>query len=89
MVSPVSAAKDTTLYPPSKMRSLVSHMAKEISPLVVTFPNTEYRFVLFISKIPGGSWGPEDPCAISKLQNSPDSTKNLQIAQFDKLFSYL
>ena len=83
MISPVSAAKDTTLYPPSTMTSLISQMAKEIPPLVVTFPNSEYRFVLFISIRPGG------PCAISKLQNSADSTKNLQIVPFAKQFSYL
>ena len=65
------------------MTSLISQMAKEIPPLVVTFPNSEYRFVLFISIRPGG------PCAISKLQNSADSTKNLQIVPFDKQFSYL
>ncbi len=65
------------------MTSLISQMAKEIPPLVVTFPNSEYRLVLFISIRPGG------PCAISKLQNSADSTKNLQIVPFDKQFSYL
>ena len=61
MISPVSAPKDRTLYLPSNMTSLVSQMAREIPPLDVTFPNSGYRFVLFISTNPAGPCGPGCP----------------------------
>ncbi|HEX2407285.1 MAG TPA: hypothetical protein VHJ38_08760 [Nitrososphaeraceae archaeon] len=64
--------KVKTLYSPSNMTSLVSKLAREIPPLGVPFPNSEYRFILFIYTIPTG------PCAFFSLQKSTDSTKNLQ-----------
>ena len=54
MISPVSAPKDRTLYLPSNMTSLVSQMAIE-------FPNSGYRFVLFISTNPASPCGPGCP----------------------------
>ena len=53
-------------------------MAREIHPLVVTFCNLKYRFMLFISNIRAVPCGPDGPCTICNLQNSTDSRKNLE-----------